>query len=237
MGTSENLAAKHIFWSEVGTAAQEVSLWLSFDTLFDFYHLLLTEVLVRFVSLTREPGSLVSKNFHWCLWACLYSRPNLTPRSFEAGFGFVRKNLRIAGIQFTNHSIEFIVVETNQLLGGNANVIWTRQTCGQRSRRVAGSKRRALAFQVSVRIWYMFWISQWRGKLDVGVCMTSVLAKRMRPRSADFRRILRPNAFLNQKSALCGRILSASTEVMHTPRSDFPLHIDIKNIYQIRTGK
>jgi len=117
MGTSENLAAKHIFWSEVGTAAQEVSLWLSFDTLFDFYHLLLTEVLVRFVSLTREPGSLVSENFHWCLWACLYSRPNLTPRSFQAGFGFVRKNLRTAGIQFTNRLPQVCCVKiTSELL-------------------------------------------------------------------------------------------------------------------------
>jgi len=55
-------------------------------------------------------------------------------------------------------------------------------------------------------------------------------------RSADFRRILRPKTFLNRKSALHS-ILFASTKVMHTPRSDFPLHIDIENIYQIRTEK
>jgi len=40
---------------------------------------------------------------------------------------------------------------------------------------------------------------------------------------------------LRQRLALCSRILFASTEVMHTPRSDFPLHVDIKNIEQIRT--
>jgi len=67
--------------------------------------------------------------------------------------------------------------------------------------------------------------------------MTSVLGKRMRLRSADFRQILRPNTFLNRKSALCGRIFSASTEAMRRPSSDFPLHFDIKNIYQIRTEK
>jgi len=75
------------------------------------------------------------------------------------------------------------------------------------------------------------------GECDLGVCMTSVLAKRIQLRSADFRRILRPNTFLNRKLALCGRFLFASTEVMHTPRSNFPLHIDMKNIHQIRTEK
>jgi len=59
----------------------------------------------------------------------------------------------------------------------------------------------------------------------------------MRLRNADFQRILRPNTFLNQKSAVCGRILFASTEVMQRPGSDSPLHIDMKNTYQIRTGK
>ena len=34
-------------------------------------------------------------------------------------------------------------------------------------------------------------------------------------------------------SALRCRILFASTELMHRPRSDFPLHIDIKNTCQI----
>jgi len=53
----------------------------------------------------------------------------------------------------------------------------------------------------------------------------------------EFRRILRPNTFLNQKSALCCRILFASTEVMQTPKSNFPLHIDIENIHHIRTEK
>jgi len=141
------------------------------------------------------------------------------------------------GIQFTMHFIEFVFVETNQLFGSNSNVILTQQTCGLRSSRVAESTRRALAFYFSLRIWYMFLILKCRGRSDLGVCMTSVLAKRMWLRSADFWQILRPNTFLNRKSAPCGRILFASTEVMHTPRSNFPLHIDIKNIYQILTKK
>jgi len=55
----------------------------------------------------------------------------------------------------------------------------------------------------------------------------------MRLRSAVFRL---KNVFglkIPWKSALRTRILFASTGVMH----DFPVHIDIKNTYQIRTEK
>ena len=45
-----------------------------------------------------------------------------------------------SGIQFTKHFIEFVFVETNEVIRSNSNVILTQQTCGQRSRRVAGSK-------------------------------------------------------------------------------------------------
>jgi len=50
------------------------------------------------------------------------------------------------------HFIEFVFVETNQLFGCTPNVILTRQTCGQRSGMAAGSNRRALTFDFSVRI-------------------------------------------------------------------------------------
>jgi len=52
-----------------------------------------------------------------------------------------------------------------------------------------------------------------------------------------FRQILWPNTFKNQKSALRSGILFATSEVMHRPRSDCPLHFDISNIWQIRTAK
>jgi len=42
--------------------------------------------------------------------------------------------------------IEFVLVETNQLVSSNPNVIFMRETCGQRSGMAAGSKHRALAF-------------------------------------------------------------------------------------------
>jgi len=116
-------------------------------------------------------------------------------------------------------------------LSSSSNVILTRQTCGHRSSRLAGSKHRALAFDFSELIWYVFLIFKCTRESDPDLCMTSVLAKRMLWQlcSADFRRILRPNTFLNLKLALRSRILFASAEVimMHRPRSDSPLHIDI----------
>jgi len=142
-----------------------------------------------------------------------------------------------AGIQFTKHFIEFVLVETNQLFGSNSNVILTRQTCVHRSSRVAGSKRWAQAFYFSVRIWYMVLISKCSEESDLGLCMSLVLAKRMPLHSADFRQILRPNTFLNRKSALRSGILFASTELMHRPRSNSSPHLDIKNTCQIRTEK
>jgi len=51
-------------------------------------------------------------------------------------------------------------------------VILTRQTCSQRSVMAAGGKRQALAFNFSVRIYYMFLVSKCRGQSDLGLCMT-----------------------------------------------------------------
>ena len=83
-------------------------------------------------------------------------------------------------------------------------------------------------------IWYVFLIPICRGKSDLGLSMASVLAKNMRPHSADFRF---KNVFgrkIRWKSELRSRILFASTEVMRTPTSNSPLNFDIENTYQIR---
>jgi len=72
------------------------------------------------------------------------------------------------------------------LFSSNSNVIWTRRTCCQRSSMVAGTKRRALAVDFSVRICYMSLISNCRGESNLGLCNSLKLAKRMRLCSADF---------------------------------------------------
>jgi len=59
----------------------------------------------------------------------------------------------------------------------------------------------------------------------------------MQPHSADFWFKNVSGRRIRWKSALRSRIVFASTEVMYRPRSDFPLHIDIQDIYQIRTEK
>ena len=97
----------------------------------------------------------------------------------KQGWVFSKRTCVFRGIQVTRHFIEFVVVETKQIVGTNSNVILTRQTCGQRSGMAAVSKHRAIAFYFSVRIYYMFLMSKCREKSDLGLCMTSVLAKRM----------------------------------------------------------
>jgi len=131
------------------------------------------------------------------------------------GWGLFKQTCKFSGIQFTKYFIEFVFVETIEMVRSNSNVILTRQTCGHRSSRVAGSKCWALAFCFSIRIWDMYSISICRGNSDLGMCMTSLLSKRMRPHSADFRF---KNVFgcrIRRKSALRSRILFASTECTH----------------------
>jgi len=55
---------------------------------------------------------------------------------------FLERTWILSGIQFEGHFIEFVVVETKEWVGSNVNVIFTLQTCGQRSSMSVGSKRR-----------------------------------------------------------------------------------------------
>jgi len=60
------------------------------------------------------------------------------------GCVFLERTRILSGIQFTTHFMEFFAVETKRFIGRSINVIFTRQTCCQRSSRAAESKRRAL---------------------------------------------------------------------------------------------
>jgi len=113
------------------------------------------------------------------------------------GWVLFERKCVFAGIQFTKHFVEFLV-EMNRFYDSNSSVILTQQSCGHRSSRVAGSKRQAQAFYFSVRILYVFLISKCRGESDLGLCMSSVLAKRMYLHIADFWRILWPNTLLTR---------------------------------------
>ena len=64
--------------------------------------------------------------------------------SEKAGFASCQQRRTLGELQFTAPFIEFVFVETNRLLGSNANVILTRQKCGQRSSMAVASKRREI---------------------------------------------------------------------------------------------
>ena len=146
------------------------------------------------------------------------------------------------GIQpkFTTHLIQIFVAETKpwRFVGSTVNVILSRQTCGQRSSKAAQSKRRALGNYFSKRICCMFFIiSKCSGDWDLGLCTTSGLAFGQPQRSVKIRFFLRRNTFFSRKLPLrCGSP-NASPEVVHRPRSQSPLHFDIRNIQQIRSEK
>jgi len=148
------------------------------------------------------------------------------------GWIFLERARILSGIQFTTHFIEIFAVETKWFVGSSVNVILTWQTCGQRWSRAAESKR-ALQNQFPERICYMFPISKYRGDRDLGLCTTSVLAFR----NGKIRFYLRRNTFFLRKSPLRIGSPNASTEVVHRPRSQSPLHFDIRNISQIRLEK
>jgi len=146
------------------------------------------------------------------------------------GWVFLERTRILSGIQFTTYFIEIFVVEMKRFVGSFVHVILTRQTCGQRSSRAADSKRRALGNNFSERICYMFLISKCRGDWDLGLCTTSVLALEEPQRNGKIRFFLRQNTFFSRILLLrCGSP-SASTEVVHSPRSQSPLHFDIRNM-------
>jgi len=91
-----------------------------------------------------------------------------------------------------------------------------------------GDKRRALAFHFSVRICYMFLKSKCRGESDLVLCMTSVLAKRMRLSSADFR-------FSNVFGRKIRRNSAVRTDILQVPKSCTDL--DLTLLYILTLGK
>ena len=97
---------------------------------------------------------------------------NLSQRSFAG----VPSGRAFPGFPITAHHLPvcaFLLYLEGSLCGGI-----TKKKGG-----VAGSKRRALAFYLSVRIWYVNLNIKCRRESDLGLCMSSVVAKRMRLRS------------------------------------------------------
>ena len=146
------------------------------------------------------------------------------------GWVFLERTQILSKIQFTTHFIEIFVVETKRFVVSSVNMILTRQTCGQRSSRAAESKRRVLGNYFPEWICYMFLMSKCIGDWDPGPYTTSVLAKREPLSNGDFRKKMCFARRKNWHLTLRSGSLFASTEVVHRPRSQSPLHFDIRNI-------
>ena len=150
------------------------------------------------------------------------------------GWVFFERKQILCGMQSTTHFIvhDFFVVETKRFVSSSVNMILTRQTCDQRSSslRAAESKGWAPENYFSEQICYMFLISKCRGDWDLGLCPTSGLAFGEQMRDSKIRKT---NVFRRRKNRglplRCGSP-RARPEVVHRPRSQSPLHFDIRNI-------
>ena len=149
--------------------------------------------------------------------------PNPTLRQ---GWVFSKRTCVFSGIQFTRHFIEFVVVETKHIVSSNKRDL-EAANLRQLSGMAAGGKRRAIAFHVSVRIFYVFLVSKCRGESDLGLCTTSGLAQRMPLRGADcwlqnvssvcfFRCCTETRADAHRRHKLCSTAFWALTEVRLT---------------------
>ena len=117
---------------------------------------------------------------------CVYTYVYLYTHIFSSFLLFCSKRMCVfRGIHFTRLFIEFVFVGTKKIASSNSHVILMRQTCGQCSGIAVASKCRALEFYFSVRICYKIQILKCRRESDLGLRMTSGLAKKIPLRSAD----------------------------------------------------
>ena len=114
--------------------------------------------------------------------------PYITIPQYRWGWVLLERTWILSGIQFTTHFIESFVVETKRFVGSFVNLIFTRQTCGQRS---------SIGNYFSERICYMFLISKCRGDRHLGLCTTSGLAFGEPQRNDKFRFFLHRNTFFS----------------------------------------
>jgi len=131
------------------------------------------------------------------------------------GWVFLDRTQILSGIQFTTHSIESFVVETQRFVSSSVNVILTRQTCGQRLSKAAESKRRALGNYFFERICYMFPIPKCRGYWGLSLCTTSGLAFGEPQRNGKIRFFLRRNMFFS-RSRHCAAVLQTQVPKLCT---------------------
>ena len=150
--------------------------------------------------------------------------------SIKVQLGISRTNADFQWNPVYNTFHRFLIVETKRFVGSSANVMLMWQACGQNSSRAAENKRRALGNDFSEWICYMFLMSKCRGDWELGLCTFWVFAKRRPLHNGDFHTKTSFARRQNRNLALHSGSLFASTEVVHRPRSQSPLHFEIRNI-------
>ena len=126
------------------------------------------------LALRRENVTFVprcSENF-WIFWMHSW----IIFVSIKVGLGISRTNTDSQWNPVTTHFIDLFVLETKQFVSSFLNVIYTRQTCRQRSSMAAESKHRALGHYFPGQSCHMFLKSKCRWDQDLGLCTTSGLA-------------------------------------------------------------
>jgi len=113
--------------------------------------LLLSYLMIKMFVDNKEPTRLVSQGTGF--WVLYY-----TSHVGLIILCYFKRTQILSGIQFTRHSIQFIVVETKQFVCSNVNVILMRPALEH-----GFSKTRALGSYFYERICYMFSVSKCRG--------------------------------------------------------------------------
>ena len=113
--------------------------------------LLLSYLMIKMFVDNKEPTHLVSQGTG--VWVLYY-----TSHVGLIILCYFKRTQILSGIQFTRHSIQFIVVETKQFVCSNVNVILMRPALEH-----GFSKTRALGSYFYERICYMFSVSKCRG--------------------------------------------------------------------------
>jgi len=168
----------------------------------------------------------VEKTLNWNVWKF----------SLRWGWVFLERTRILSGIQFTTHFIEVFVEQTKRFVSSFVHVILMRQTWGQRSSKVAESKRRALGIYFFERIFYMFLVSKRRWDSDLGLYTTSVLAFGETQRNNKIRFFLRRNKSFFQKSH-CALVLQTQVPKLWTDLDLSFLYILISGTYSKFTRK
>jgi len=113
----------------------------------------------------------------------------------KVGLGISRTNADLQWNPVYNVFHQSFFVETKRFVGSFVNVIFTRQTYGQRSSRTAERKRWAIGNYFSEQICYMFLISKCTGDWDLGLFTTSGLVFGEPQCNDKFQFFLRRNTF------------------------------------------